>query len=316
MKKSFLPGKLLSLLLCAITASLFGQAHAVVGDGQFAPINLNFNQLTSLPPEIGCLKNLDYLITDPLLCDLKRRKIIVLETKDEAELLLDKCRDRPSYKKQILRLLKDTNHIAHEWLGPEAASAHVANRKCCSTEKNAKGPVEKYFYECKSQDQLIPLQIALELDKNLAEQIQILVLQRLWLKEIPPFVFKLKNLERLFLENNSLTEIPGAIGELQELRFLGLGRNNLSCLPVEFELLKKLGSITLDKNPLNGPRPPFPHFEGLPELKFISVDVAVAIRWGLEPLTDGDRKIMEKVSSEDIRKFSVLVNPHRGNAVI
>jgi len=70
------------------------------------------------------------------------------------------------------------------------------------------------------------------------------------LKEIPKFVFDLKNLKALHLDNNELIEIPPEIGNLHKLELLLLHENKLTRLPPEIGNLKKLFNLNLSRNKL------------------------------------------------------------------
>lgn len=68
------------------------------------------------------------------------------------------------------------------------------------------------------------------------------------LKEIPPDVFKLKNLRELDLSKNKIDSLPAGIGELTNLRKLNISSNNLELLPDEIGNLTKLTYLGLNRN--------------------------------------------------------------------
>lgn len=72
------------------------------------------------------------------------------------------------------------------------------------------------------------------------------------LGQIPPIVFKAKDLEVLLLDGNKLDSLPKKLWGLQNLKELNLARNNLTQLPAEINRLKKLEALNLDDNKIQG----------------------------------------------------------------
>ena len=74
---------------------------------------------------------------------------------------------------------------------------------------------------------------------------------------IPPELSNLQNLEELYLDENRLTgSIPTELSMLQNLRSLNLDRNQLSGpIPPELSQLQNLRSLLLESNQLTGPIP-------------------------------------------------------------
>ena len=68
------------------------------------------------------------------------------------------------------------------------------------------------------------------------------------LRQIPPDVFKLKNLRELDLSRNKLDSIPAEIGTLTNLTSLNLSANNLEVLPDEIGNLINLTYLNLNRN--------------------------------------------------------------------
>jgi Leucine-rich repeat (LRR) protein len=68
------------------------------------------------------------------------------------------------------------------------------------------------------------------------------------LTKIPDFVFYMKNLEVLLVDNNNLLSLPERIGQLKSLKELRFHDNKLSSLPAEIGQLKKLYKLDLSKN--------------------------------------------------------------------
>ena len=71
-----------------------------------------------------------------------------------------------------------------------------------------------------------------------------------WLKSLGQeyTISALKNLEKLYLDNNNLTTIPDSIGNLKNLKGLYLHNNNLTTIPDSIGNLKNLEVLDLDNN--------------------------------------------------------------------
>ena len=70
------------------------------------------------------------------------------------------------------------------------------------------------------------------------------------LRTVPPEIGKLKTLEHLMLGKNRLTELPREISQLTALTHLSVGRNRLTALPPEISQLTALTKLTLSGNRL------------------------------------------------------------------
>jgi Leucine-rich repeat (LRR) protein len=81
--------------------------------------------------------------------------------------------------------------------------------------------------------------------------LQVLILSRNHIKELPPAIEKLKSLQELDLSNNDLTQLPPQIGELIHLVKLSLNRNEITSLPPETGNLLNLEVLEMWNNELD-----------------------------------------------------------------
>lgn len=68
------------------------------------------------------------------------------------------------------------------------------------------------------------------------------------ISELPEEIAQLKKLKRLVLSNNRLRDFPNSICELSGLEELFIGNNRLSALPEEIQQLKKLHTLRINSN--------------------------------------------------------------------
>jgi hypothetical protein len=78
----------------------------------------------------------------------------------------------------------------------------------------------------------------------------VLIEEKPRLTRIPEFVYQMKNLQQLYLNDNKFTTLPKKIGQLKNLRQLYLGNNKISKLPPEIGRLKNLQEIEIVNNKL------------------------------------------------------------------
>ncbi|MFW9996091.1 MAG: leucine-rich repeat domain-containing protein, partial [Candidatus Odinarchaeota archaeon] len=86
------------------------------------------------------------------------------------------------------------------------------------------------------------------------------------LKELPPQIGQLTNLQELDLSENQLVSLPAEIGKLTKLRSLTLMRNELTSLPAEMGQLKNLEILDLESNHLKELPPQIGQLTNLQEL--------------------------------------------------
>ncbi|MEN9654852.1 MAG: hypothetical protein RL235_964 [Chlamydiota bacterium] len=84
-----------------------------------------------------------------------------------------------------------------------------------------------------------------------------LLLSGLSLRQIPPEIGLLVNLQTLDLKNNQLTALPPEFGSLKGLQYLYLNNNQLTSLPPEFGGLRGLKVLHLHNNQLTTLPPEF-----------------------------------------------------------
>jgi len=88
------------------------------------------------------------------------------------------------------------------------------------------------------------------------------------LKDFPPGIRKLSNLQYLDLSKNKITEVPKWIGELKNLQFLILSKNKIDTLPPQFGDLTHLKYLIMNRSELTA----LPHSIGnLKELRYIDL---------------------------------------------
>src|SRR5436309_5088834 len=85
---------------------------------------------------------------------------------------------------------------------------------------------------------------------GLLTNLQELYLFKNQLEQIPPEIGKLTNLQVLHLENNLLEQLPPQIGKLTRLRLLSLSANRLNRLPPQIGELTSLQKLYLGNNQL------------------------------------------------------------------
>lgn len=81
-------------------------------------------------------------------------------------------------------------------------------------------------------------------------QLQVLLLDKNQLKDLPADIQSLRSLQYLDISNNKCTNLPTLTGKLLKLRFLNLSKNDLKKLPPEIGGLKHLEHIDISHNDL------------------------------------------------------------------
>lgn len=95
------------------------------------------------------------------------------------------------------------------------------------------------------------------------------------LTEVPPALFELTKLERLYLDGNALTHLPAAMGRLQQLEVLSVSSNQLTTLPPEVGQLTRLTTLDLHSNNLQALPPEIGNLTRLRSLSLHGNQLAV-----------------------------------------
>ena len=82
------------------------------------------------------------------------------------------------------------------------------------------------------------------------EQVLKLELKKKKLKQVPPEVFQLPNLQYLDLSKNKIRELPDEIGQLKNLQYLALSKNEVQELNPKIGELKNLYYLEINNNEL------------------------------------------------------------------
>ncbi|MHC1754196.1 MAG: COR domain-containing protein [Methanosarcina sp.] len=243
-------------------------------------LDLSWNQLTKLPPEIVEFKNLTILNLYGNRLERLPPEISELKNLTMLNLFGNQLRQLPpeiGELKNLIALNLSENQLTQ--LTPEIAELKELMKldlywnqltKLPSNIKELKNLAELNL----SRNQLteLPLKIsklknltALYLSRNqlthltpeIAELENLTTLDLSWnqLAQIPPKITELKNLKTLNLSRNRLKQLPSEISELENLSVFNLSRNQLTQLPSEIAELKNLTTLDLSENPLISPTP-------------------------------------------------------------
>ncbi len=261
------------------------------------------NEFRYIPKELWSWKNDNNLdrkifLDAPPIPQPDSLGIVELSHPQDRMWVQSECKNNPWYKRKIQGFRY--TELLNETVRPQSCSVDCWPTDAGSSIEN------KVTIVFESREQLENFALESELFKwtGELERIQVLNLQNLQLTEIPEFVFKCKNLERLFLEDNYIEDVPEIISELKELTFLSLGNNRMHKLPRSLRKFTKLRGLLLDANPLDA-MDPIPNLRHLKYLEFISMNSEVANRLGMEAISNEDQKIIDS----EIPDMSVMVKP-------
>lgn len=96
----------------------------------------------------------------------------------------------------------------------------------------------------------LPFFFSLDEAKAKPDSVFKLYLVNAGLKEIPPEIFKMKNLQMLYLDSNEIKRVPDEISDLRFLQVLSLGDNSIKKLPSSIGRLGYLALLYLNDNQL------------------------------------------------------------------
>ena len=118
------------------------------------------------------------------------------------------------------------------------------------------------------------------------------------LTTLPTEIGQLTNLQSLLVNDNQLTTLPTEIVQLNNLKRLDIGNNQLTTLPPEIGKLEKLQDLQLDDNPLTFPPP-----------EIVEQGAQAVLTFLREHLRDSERQWVSKlllVGEGGVGKTSVL----------
>ncbi|MGJ5634842.1 COR domain-containing protein, partial [Nostoc sp. CALU 1950] len=193
-------------------------------------LNLSFNQLSSLPPEISQLSNLTTLFLHNNQLNSLPPEISQLSNLRTLSFYNNQLNSLPpeiSQLSNLTRLLLSFNQLSS--LPPEISQ--LSNLTTLSLSNN----------------QLSSLPPEISQLSNLTE----LYLDNNRLSNLPPEISQLSNLTRLYLDNNQLSSLPPEISQLSNLTVLYLHNNQLSSLSPEINQLSNLTELYLSDNQLS-----------------------------------------------------------------
>ncbi|MEH2062249.1 MAG: COR domain-containing protein [Nostoc sp.] len=221
-------------------------------------LNLSFNQLSSLPPEISQLSNLTTLFLHNNQLNSLPPEISQLSNLRTLSLYNNQLNSLPpeiSQLSNLTRLLLSFNQLSS--LPPEISQLSNLITLSLSNNQLSSLPPEisqlsklTELYLDNNQLSSLPPEIS-QLSK-LTE----LYLDNNQLSSLPPEISQLSNLTVLYLHNNQLSSLSPEINQLSNLTELYLSDNQLSSLPLEISQLSNLRRLSLDNNPqLTSPPP-------------------------------------------------------------
>ncbi|MDQ1591242.1 MAG: internalin [Pyrinomonadaceae bacterium] len=213
-------------------------------------LNLNGNQLTELPPEIGQLTTLRDLHLDRNQLTELPPEIGQLTGLTHLSLNGNKLAQLPSEIGQLTGLTDlyvSDNQLA--WLPPQIA--RLTKLRVLDLEENEFKALPSEIMQLSRLEVLnLGLNLLRELPPEIGRLTNLtwLTLASNQLTKLPPNIARLKELQSLNLGVNRLRELPPEIGQLTALTWLSLMGNGLTVLPPELTRLAKLQWLDLEGN--------------------------------------------------------------------
>ena len=190
---------------------------------------LRYNQLRTLPSEIGKLKNLQVLY-------LRFNKLTTLPPEIGE---LENLRTLYLRNNKLVTLPPEIGELSN------LRTLHLRNNKLVTLPPGI-GNLKKLPGLYLSDNKLTTLPAEIGKLNNL----QVLYLKQNDIKTLPPEIGDLENLEILDLGDNKLMTLPPRIGDLKNLQTLNLKNNYLTNIPLEIGNLKNLQKLDLTDNKL------------------------------------------------------------------
>ncbi|TDZ13147.1 Adenylate cyclase [Colletotrichum spinosum] len=222
--------------------------------GSLVDLDISFNNIKSLPDEIGKLQNLEkFVITNNSLNNSLPDTIRGLSGLRELDIKYNCISNIDS----ISRLPKlETLSAEHN-----SISQFVGTFDCVRNLKLNSNPITKFELSAPVPSlkmlNLSACQLASigETFNNMLN-LERLVLDKNYFVSLPAQIGNLSKLEHFSIANNNVAELPTSIGCLTELRVLDVRRNNIRKLPMELWWANKLETLNASSNILeNFPKP-------------------------------------------------------------
>ncbi len=231
-------------------------------------LDLSYNQLSSLPPAIAQLQNLQGLYLSYNQLSSLPPAIAQLQNLQGLYLSYNQLSSLPPAIAQLQNL--QGLYLSYNQLSSlPPAIGQLQNLQRLDLSYNqlsslppAIGQLQNLQRLDLSYNQLSSLPPAIGQLQNL----QRLDLSFNQLSSLPPAIAQLQNLQELNLSGNQLSSLPPAIGQLQNLQELNLSHNQLSSLPPAIAQLQNLQELNLSHNQLSSLPPAIAQLQNLQEL--------------------------------------------------
>ncbi|KAK7459040.1 protein phosphatase 2C [Colletotrichum acutatum] len=217
-------------------------------------LDLSFNSISSLPDEIGRLRNLEkFVMTNNRLSNALPDTFSELQGLRELDIKYNAITsiDIISLLPKLEILSADHNSIS-QFIGSFDRIRSLKLNSNPITKFEINEPVLTLKMLNLSHCQLASIDETFNMMLNLER----LVLDKNYFVSLPPLIGNLSKLEHFSIANNNVAELPPSIGCLTELRVLDVRRNNIRKLPMELWWANKLETLNASSNILeNFPKP-------------------------------------------------------------